>query len=186
MSVTVNVNTSAGAVLGLTDGVALQNRALHLERQGDLAGVEQAFLEAIQLKDAGVGPDHITTAVSCNGLGELYLKMGRLDQAEHYLDRALRVRISNGPAADLAVTRDNLGRLYEMKGDLKAAREIREQGAPDNISCGNYDCPKMSNKLSNLSRCAACKAILYCSRSCQADWKRHKKYCTRVAAPTTA
>ncbi|KAJ8455221.1 hypothetical protein ONZ51_g12564 [Trametes cubensis] len=159
MNVSVNVNPSAGAALGLTDGVALQNRALHLEHQGDLTGAEQAFLEAIRLKDAGVGPGHVTTAVSCNGLGELYLKMGRLDQAEHYLNRALRVRVSNGPAADLAVTRDNLGRLYEMKGDLKAARDIREQGAPDNISCGHYD---------------------------MADWKRHKKYCTRVAAPATA
>ncbi|KAI0335246.1 hypothetical protein GY45DRAFT_1317169 [Cubamyces sp. BRFM 1775] len=182
MNVTVNANPSAGAVMGIMEGAELQNTALHLERQGDLPGAERAFLEAIRVKEAGVGPDDVATAISCNGLGELYLKMGRLDRAEHYLQRALRVRSSRGAPADLAVTRNNLGRLYEMRGDLKAAREIREQGAPDNVSCSNYQCGNISNKLSNLSRCAACKAVLYCSRSCQmADWKRHKKYCTHVA-----
>ncbi|KAI0361587.1 hypothetical protein OH77DRAFT_1417867 [Trametes cingulata] len=172
-----------GTVLGVTDGVDLNNQALRLERQGDLQGAERAHLEAIRVKEAGLGTDHFTTAVSYNGLGELYLKMGRLDQAEEYLNKALRVRSQSGPKVDLAVTRDNLGQLYEMKGDLKAAQEIRLQGAPDNIACGNYNCAKLSNTLSSLSRCSACQAVLYCSPPCQtADWKRHKKYCRRPNA----
>ncbi|KAI8995655.1 hypothetical protein BD414DRAFT_456716 [Trametes punicea] len=164
-------------------GVALQNGALQLESQGDLAGAEQACLQAIQVKEAGLGANAVSTALSYNSLDELLLTMERLDQAEHYLMKALEVRSQAGPAADLAVTRDNLGRLYEMKGALNAAREIREQGAPDNVSCSNFNCSRTSNRLSDLSRCSVCKATLYCLRTCQSvDWKRHKKYCSRVAA----
>ncbi|OSD03411.1 hypothetical protein PYCCODRAFT_214052 [Trametes coccinea BRFM310] len=179
----IHTNPTPGQAAAVMDGSALQNEAMQLERHGDLAGAERAFLEAIQVKEAGLGADAVSTALSCNSLGELYLKSGRLDQAEHYLNRALSVRIHAGPAADLAVTRDNLGRLYEAKGDLKAAREIREQGAPDNIACSNYNCPRMSNRLSDLSRCSACKSSFYCTRTCQAaDWKRHKQYCNRIAS----
>lgn len=65
--------------------------------------------------------------------------MDRLDKAEKYLNKALRIRSHSRPKADLAVTRDNLGRLHEMRGDLQAAQDIRLQGASDNnIACGNY------------------------------------------------
>ncbi|KAH9849734.1 hypothetical protein C2E23DRAFT_838269 [Lenzites betulinus] len=181
------VNPSIGTAIGATSGVHLNNEALQLERQGDLQGAERAHLEAIRVEEAGLGTDHFTTAVSYNGLGELYLKTAQLDKAEDYLNKALRVRTQSGPKSDLAVTRDNLGRLFEMKGDLKAARRIRLQGSPDNnIACGNYECAKLSNSLSQLSQCTACKSILYCSRRCQtADWKRHKKYCRRNDAVAT-
>ncbi|KAI1797906.1 hypothetical protein LXA43DRAFT_876736 [Ganoderma leucocontextum] len=176
-----NVNPTDAQVTGLTDSVELNNQALRLERRGDFAGAELKHLEAIRVKEAGVGTDHITTAVSYNGLGELYLKMEQLDKAEEYLNKALRVREHLGPASDLAVTRDDLGRLFEMKGELQTAQEIRLNGAPDNIACGNFSCSKLQNSLSNLSKCSVCKAVLYCSQSCQqADWKRHKKYCRRT------
>ena len=134
-----HVNPSAGQAVGLTSGVDLNNHALSLERQGDLAGAERAHLQAIQVKEASLGTDHYTTALSYNGLGELYLTLERLDKAEEYLNKALRVREHSGPRSDLAVTRDNLGRLFEMKGDLRAAAEMRMRGAPDNIACGNYN-----------------------------------------------
>ncbi|TBU48307.1 hypothetical protein BD309DRAFT_949805 [Dichomitus squalens] len=180
MAFNLSVNPTAAQAMGIGDGVALNNEALRLESQGDLAGAEHKHLETISVKEAGLGTDHSTTAVSYNGLGELYLKMERRDKAEEYLTKALRVREHCGPAADLAVTRDNLGKLYEMKDDLQAAQDIRLEGAPDNIACGNYNCLKLQNLLSSLSKCSACKAILYCSQACQkADWKRHKKYCRR-------
>ncbi|KAI0669871.1 hypothetical protein C8Q78DRAFT_976432 [Trametes maxima] len=179
-----NINPNEGTVAGVTDGVASNSQALRLERQGDLQGAERAHLEAIRTKEAGLGPNHFTTAVSYNGLGELYLKTERLEQAEDYLKKALRVRRESGPKADLAVTRDNLGRLYETKGDLRAAREIRCEGVADsNIACSNYNCANLSNSLGTLSQCSACKAIFYCRRTCQqVDWRRHKKYCRRIDA----
>ncbi|KAI0724580.1 hypothetical protein C8T65DRAFT_626969 [Cerioporus squamosus] len=178
-----HINPTAGHAHGLTSGVALNNEALRLEAAGDLEGAERMHLRAIEVKEASLGPDNFTTAVSYNGLGELYLTMQRLDKAEEYLNKALRVREHSGPKSDLAVTRDNLAKLYEMKGDLPAAQEMRLRGKADNnIACGNYNCQKLSNSLSNLSQCTACKSVFYCSRPCQAaDWKRHKKYCRKAA-----
>ncbi|KAI0825107.1 hypothetical protein BC628DRAFT_1489036 [Trametes gibbosa] len=162
--------------MGLTRGVALNNSALKLERQGDLNGAERAHLEAIQDKEAGLGTDHFTTAVPYNGLGELYLKTEQLDKAGEYLNKALRVGTQSGPKPDLAVTHDNIGRLFEMRGDLKAAREVRLQGSPNNIACGHYAegrCGKLSNSLHKLSQCTT------------ADRKRHKKYCRRIDGVAT-
>lgn len=89
------------------------------------------------------------------------------------------MREREGPASDLAVTRDDLGRLFEMKGELQASQEIRLKGAPYNIACGNPNvsfcvslprshyhdaypcmhpqCSKLQKPLSNLSKCSACK-----------------------------
>jgi len=174
-----HVNPTDEQAAALTDGPELNNQALRLEKQGDLAGAELKHLEALRVKEAGLGTDHITTAVSYNGLGELYLQMGQLDKAEEYLNKALRVRERKGPASDLATTRDDLGRFFEMKGDLQAAHEVRMKGAPDNIACSNFSvspcisitpsrypdahphsrlqCSKLQNSLSNLYRCSACK-----------------------------
>ena len=178
ISSAVHINPSAAMTASVIGGSQLNNEALRLEREGDLAGAERLHLEAIEVKEEGLGVDHFTTAVSYNGLGELYLKANKLDKAEEYLNKALYARERSGPRADLAVTRDNLAKLFEKKGDLEAAGRIRRDGAPDNIACGNYDvsvlmasslsrrasttylavkCPKLSNALSNLSQCTICK-----------------------------
>lgn len=134
----VNINPTDAQTAALIDGPALNAEALRLESHGDFAGAERKHLEAIRMKEAGVGTGHITTAISYNGLGELYLKMEQLNKAEEYLNKALRVRERMGPASDLAVTRDDLGKLFEMKGELQAAQEVRLKGAPYNIACSNF------------------------------------------------
>lgn len=152
-----HLNPSAGMANGLTSGVDLNNQALQLQRQGDFQAAERVYLQAIQVKEAGLGTEHFTTAVSYNGLGELYLKMDRLDEAGEYLNKALRIRSVSGPKVDLAYTRDNLGKLHEMRGDLEAAQDIRLQGAPeDNIACSNY--AVSTSKLTHRS-CIECSAF---------------------------
>ncbi|KAM5538095.1 hypothetical protein V8D89_008292 [Ganoderma adspersum] len=180
MPIKVEAHPTMEQVLGFADGSSLYKEAKNLENQEDLAAAEHKYLEAIQAQEAGFGPDHHTTAASYDALGELYLNTERIDKAEEYLNKALHSREhdeSNFPS-DLAMTRDTLGRLYEMKGDLKAAEEIRLKGLPDNIACGNNNCLRLQNSLKVLSKCSMCKAVLYCSQACQkADWKRHRKYC---------
>ena len=127
-------------------GSQLNNEALRLEREGDLAGAERLHLEAIEVKEEGLGVDHFTTAVSYNGLGELYLKTNKLDKAEEYLNKALRIREKSGPQTDLAGTRDNLARLFEVRGNLDVAEEMLRRGAPNNnIACGNIYVSKVAS-----------------------------------------
>ncbi|OBZ78943.1 hypothetical protein A0H81_01107 [Grifola frondosa] len=181
METIVTVNPSAAATLALSEGINLNNEAQRLVREGNFQAAELKHLRAIELKERGLGLDHITTALSWNAIGELYIKMGRLDEAEGYLQKALRVRSNSGPASDAAATRDNLARIYEIRGNLQAAKTMRLAGAPDKIACCNFRCIHQTMSLKDLSHCSICKSIYYCSESCQvADWKRHKKYCASI------
>lgn len=109
-----------------------------LETQGDLVGAERLHLQALKLKEKELGLNHITTAISWNAMGELYIKLETLADAEEYLNKALRVRKTNGPASDAAVTRDNLAQISEMRGQLQKARDMRLSGAPKNLTCSNH------------------------------------------------
>lgn len=70
----------------------LNNSAMHLMRLGDLIGAETAFREALKLKIKGAGLESSQAALSSNALGELYLKMGKLEEAQELLEHAERVR----------------------------------------------------------------------------------------------
>lgn len=72
-------------------------------------------------------------------LGELWLKMGKLDEADDILKKAMATRNNyDFTGWDAGVTRENLGQVYEAKGDLAEARSIRKSGAPNAICCGFY------------------------------------------------
>ncbi|KAL6309948.1 hypothetical protein BKA93DRAFT_722400 [Sparassis latifolia] len=167
------------------EALRFNNEAQRLSREGDYRGAERLHLRAIALKEQGYGLNHFTTALSWNALGELYIEMGRLDESEDYLKKAVRVRNAaaaenDSHAFDAAVSRDNLARIYEMRGDMKQAKATRLSGGQTNLACSNFSCTLQTLTRQQLSQCGGCKSIYYCSRVCQAqDWKRHKKYCKR-------
>ena len=134
-----SIDPAVATALGVGKGAELNSQAYLKQCSGDLKGAERAYLEAIKVREQGLGTGHHLTAISYNGLGELYLTMAqRLDKAEEYLNMALAIRVKKGFPEELAVTRDSLGRLFEMKGDLQAAGDIRRQGGPDNVACSNH------------------------------------------------
>jgi tetratricopeptide (TPR) repeat protein len=115
------------------------NQARWLSDQGDYAGAERLQLRALHLKLSVVDEHDTVIAITRNALGELYLKMGRLADAEEQLKKAVSVRLGAGPAFDAAVSIENLGRVYEAKGDFAEARGVR-LSHPENIMvCGNYN-----------------------------------------------
>ncbi|EGG09604.1 uncharacterized protein MELLADRAFT_61077 [Melampsora larici-populina 98AG31] len=165
----------------------LQNQAVQLHKDGQYEKEEVALLNALERKIATSGAQSHTVALTKNSLGELYIDMGRLNEAQKFLEEAEIVR-KDGAVSDLVCTRDNLGRLYEMKGDHEKAIKWRTMGAPNEMVCSHYQCPKMINaaklsKYAELQHCARCKCVFYCGTVCQKkDWTRHKKYCQ---APTS-
>ncbi|KAF7954530.1 hypothetical protein EAE96_005650 [Botrytis aclada] len=108
---------------------------------------------------------------------------GRLEEAQKLLEDADRVRSGNNDLDfDAACTRDNLGQLWEIKGDVVKAREARGRN-PKNMICSNYNCPLSKNyersTQDKLKNCTKCKCTWYCTKNCQKeDWKRrHKQWC---------
>lgn len=129
--------------------------ALRVHGQTDVAIAEHR--EELEMKLLLRGPNHIDTAVTYNGLGEALLEAGELQEAEEMLLNAYRVRegASNGESFNVfnaAVTRENLGRLYEAKGDWARARSVRLEGntrGRDSFACSNYKvrfCPVQSDR----------------------------------------
>lgn len=130
------IGPAIATALGVGKGVELNGQAYLTQCSDDLKGAERAYLEAIKVRERGLGMEHHLTAISYNGLGELYLATGKLVKAEEYqyLNRALAIWVGKGLQEELAVTWDTLGRLFEMKGDLQAAADICRQGGPDNVA----------------------------------------------------
>ncbi|KAG1783948.1 hypothetical protein EV702DRAFT_1040415 [Suillus placidus] len=156
---TMHLHSDPASGMAASQAAALNNQALSLSRQGDYAGTEDLHLTA--------GENNLTTAITRNALGELYLKMGKIMDAEEQLKKAVSVRMRNGPAYDAAVSVENLGQVHEVKGDLE---EVRRR-------------PGKTFDQSQLLACSGCKSAFYCGRACQAkDWRaRHKTFCKKRA-----
>ena len=81
--------------------------------------------EALKMKESA-DPDHEKAAGTLHELGRLLRQNGDLNQAEHHLTEALRMKILFYGGADhesVAVTLHELGMLQKQKGDLEQAEE---------------------------------------------------------------
>lgn len=72
--------------------VNLSNEALRFQKSADFVAAESKYLAALELKIEATGPNSIQTCVTKNSLGELYIAMERLDEAQKYLEEAYEVR----------------------------------------------------------------------------------------------
>jgi len=179
MHVNAHVNPSPTYAMAMGEAIQNNNEGLALKQRGMYEAAEQKYLRALDLKLTHIGENTITTALSHNALGELYIVMDRLDDAERQLEAAVEIRNADGPTFDAATSRENLATVYEMRGNLVAAKQMRK--STGKYACGNYDCPGQVFNKQELKHCSKCTTIYYCTPACQkADWKRHKKYCHKL------
>jgi tetratricopeptide (TPR) repeat protein len=88
------------------------------------------YQRALQGKEKALGPDHTRTLDTVVGLGSLYKKRGRLDDAEKMYQRALQgyekaVGLENVARYQPAlITIWNLGHLFAAQGHLDKAKEM--------------------------------------------------------------
>jgi hypothetical protein len=88
-----------------------QQPSKYAGEQGDLVGAEKMQLEALALKIKATGLDSIEVALTKNALGELYLDMNKLDEAQKMLEDAEAIRSSeiiHFPVFCRALLRDGL------------------------------------------------------------------------------
>ena len=135
MFLNAHINPSASYALALPETVQNNNEGLALKQRGQYDAAEKKYLKALDLKLRYIGEDAITTALSHNALGELYIATNRLDEAEKHLQLAIKIRNAEGPTFDAAGSRENLAIVYEMRGDLLAAKKMRK--STGKFACGN-------------------------------------------------
>lgn len=123
--------------LDISQAVFAHNDAVDLAAIRRYGAAEQLFLKALELKIKTIGENGISTALSRNALGKLYIDTDRLDDAEKHLELAVKIRNADnkGPTWDAAVARENLAMVYEMRGDLAAAKQMRK--STGRFACGN-------------------------------------------------
>lgn len=139
-----HLNASPAYTTALDEAVKNNNEGLALKESGRYEAAEKKYLKALDLKLKHIGETAITTALSHNALGELYIAMNRPDEAEKHLQSAIKIRDAGGPTFDAAVSRENLAIVYEMRGDLVTAKQIRK-------STGKYACGNENVRRSTLS-----------------------------------
>lgn len=136
MSVVVDASFYASQ-LSSADVASLSHKARESSSQGRFAEALDCCLRIVAHKEQVYGSESLRTADSYCEIGILCTQLGRLDGAEAFLNKALSVRIWQGPELDAAITREHLAQVYEMRGKLREARAIRLVGAPDNMVCSN-------------------------------------------------
>lgn len=107
---TGTLHTSPASLNLANEAGMYNNQALALSNTGDLLGAERLHLRALDLKQRGLGPNAYTTSITHNALGELYLKMNRLDDAEAQLIKAIAIRNSqpgSNYAFDAGISRES-------------------------------------------------------------------------------
>ena len=132
------VNPNLAATRAITDGVQWNERGWECLRQGDYESAAACHRRALEMKLAGLGENHASTAISYNALGEALTKLNELDEAEEYIKKAIRIALEFNSAYDQAYYRENLAVIHEMRGNLALASKIRALGKPDKVVCAHY------------------------------------------------
>ncbi len=112
---------------GPDGGVAneLNNLAVFYIDLGRLDEASRLLEEAIAIRAALYGPDHVFVAVLAQNLGDLKRRQGNFDRAEQLLTSALTIYAQN-PSADefwgeAAIAQNNLARVYRATGRVEDA-----------------------------------------------------------------
>ena len=86
-------------------------------------------------------------------VGFTFLKLGKYDDAEKHLTRALEIRkkLYRGDHRDVAETLDNLGTMYQEKGDLVKGEKFFREALAMRKKVLEKDATQIANSLNNLA-----------------------------------
>lgn len=123
---TLELERGDGVDRPVSEGEILNNLAVLLRNLGRPDESVDAYAEAAELLERGLGPDHPDVATVSYNLGRSLRDLGRLDEARAHLDRALDIRTSTyGPDhPELVSTLQAVGNLDRRAGRLEKSLEL--------------------------------------------------------------
>lgn len=96
-----------------------------LSMQGQFTAAEKLFKKVLSFKQAKLGPEHISTLSTLNSLGNMYLNVESLDEAEKILLQAMAGYEKSGfDSSSSLAPMNNLGQLYYTLGKLDEAEQM--------------------------------------------------------------
>ncbi len=137
----------------LSTAASLNNLALSLKTQGDLAGARPHYERALAIIERALGPEHPDVATSLNNLAELLRDQGDLADARPLFERALGIDEKiRGPAnPEVATDLNNLALLLQDQGDAAAAKPLHERALAIREKTLGLDHPDTASSLNNLA-----------------------------------
>jgi tetratricopeptide (TPR) repeat protein len=107
-------------------GTLLNNIALIFRKSGRQKAAEPYYLQALQIYETQLGPEHPDVASVLNNLAVFYTNERRYAEAEKIHRRALAIREKVHPPThpDIAQSKCNLAVVYHSRGDYARAAEL--------------------------------------------------------------
>jgi tetratricopeptide (TPR) repeat protein len=132
---------------------SLNNLALLLQAQGDLAGARRLHDRALAIREKILDPDHPDTAESLNNLALLLQDQGDLAAARPLYERALSIyeKVAGPEHPSTAISLNNLALLLQAQGDLGGARPLYERALAIYEKVLGPGHPSMAASLNNLA-----------------------------------
>ena len=131
---------------------SLNNLALLLLEQGDLAGALPLFERAFTIDERALGPEHPETATNLNNLAGVFHRRGDFSGARPLYERALAIREKalGSDHTQTAKSLNNLAALLRDQGDPAGARPLFERalGIYEKV----FEHPDSAISLSSLAR----------------------------------
>lgn len=132
---------------------ALNNLALLLQAQGDLAGARPLCERALAIREKVLGPEHPDTATTLSNLALLLHEMTDFAVAQRLCERALAIRekVLGPEHPDTAVSLVNLAGLLRHQGDLLGARRHYERALAIDEKVYGCDHPQVALDLNQIA-----------------------------------
>lgn len=139
---------------GFNTAGCLNNLALLLVDQGDLAGARPLFERALAIYEKVRGPEHPDTAIGVGGVASILLAQGDIARARPLCERALAIYEKKfGPDHPrTAVWVQNLAVVLEEQGELARAQLLYERALAVCEKISGPDHPNTALTLDNLAR----------------------------------
>jgi tetratricopeptide (TPR) repeat protein len=132
---------------------SLNNLALTLTEEGDLAAARPLYERAVAIKEKVLGLEHPDTVTSLSNLGWLLQAQGDLAGARSLFESVLAIRekVLGAEHPDTATSLDNLAVLLKTQGDLVRARPLSERALAISERVLGPEHPDTATSLNNLA-----------------------------------